>query len=80
MKEGLLFTFIDELKRAWEDTYSNLSKQLDIQVLSGATYGEICGLVGAFLKKLKEENHPGYLVSKELIDKMIKICTDWFHN
>ena len=46
----------------------NIIDDLKIRIASGSTGGEIGGLVGSYLKELKDQNHPAYLMLKPEAD------------
>lgn len=48
--------------------YLNVINEIKLRIESGSTGGEIGSLVGGYLKSLREENHPAYLILKPEID------------
>lgn len=48
--------------------YKSVIEEIKLKIRSGSTGGEIGSLVGGYLKTLREENHPAYLILKPEID------------
>jgi hypothetical protein len=44
--------------------YAYVISEIELKVESGSTNGEIGPLVGGYLKGLRDENHPAYLILK----------------
>jgi len=53
MQKGL-YELIDDLKAIWSDKYERLSKELDLAMGRGATYGEISGNLDGFFRRIKK--------------------------
>ncbi len=75
-----LYLSIDILKHEWSGEYDDLILSLEENIIYASTYGEICDNLLVFFKKLKEENNPGYVNYKSLVDTIVQICLDWFHD
>lgn len=48
--------------------YAYVISEIELKIESGSTGGEIGSLVGGYLKSLRDENHPAYLILKSEID------------
>lgn len=53
---------------------SDFIQQLESCIASGSTGGEIASIVGAFLKKYKDNNDPIYYSLKKEIDNYLHDC------
>jgi hypothetical protein len=48
--------------------YAYVVNEIKVRIDSGSTGGEIGSLVGGYLKSLRDQNHPAYLILKSEID------------
>lgn len=51
-----------------EPEYDYVVDEIRLKIDSGSTGGEIGSLVGGYLKELRDQNHPAYLLLKTEID------------
>ncbi|MDB4919984.1 hypothetical protein [Mucilaginibacter sp.] len=55
--------------------YDYVIDEIKVQISSGSTGGEIGSLVGAYLKSLRDQHHPAYLLIKEEVDSYLSSFT-----
>ena len=55
-------------KEKLSSEYQYVIDEINLKIRSGSTGGEIGSLVGYYLKTLRDQNHPAYLILKDEID------------
>lgn len=51
--------------------YDYVIDEIKLKIGSGSTGGEIGSLVGGYLKSLRDQNHPAYLLIKNDVDSYL---------
>jgi hypothetical protein len=59
---------LDFAEQKLSNEYAYVIADIRLKIASGSTGGEIGSLVGGYLKNLREQNHPAYIILKSEID------------
>jgi hypothetical protein len=59
---------LDFAEQKLSNEYAHVIADIRLKIASGSTGGEIGSLVGGYLKNLREQNHPAYIILKSEID------------
>jgi hypothetical protein len=62
---------LDFAEKKLSHDYSYIIAEIRLKIASGSTGGEIGSLVGGYLKNLRDQNHPAYVILKSEIDRYL---------